>query len=683
MRAKQKRQKGLSLKIELLLKKTKYGLTASEIASKIDSNRGTVNSILYAKTPSIFQKIEGNSPSKWRLSGLIRPVEEKQELLRNEVLETIEIKESEVETNKEVGPPCSFCGQLSIGLFCSTRCRNQATNQWRLSKILPQDFRETEQVISFVLLNPTCPFDQYQTESIRKKCKLHNSHTLNFLDLWIEHEQNLVESVRCLKQAAADFEIRLQVDDGTEAGIEIAIADLSKSCRAHIRLAFKNRGLLLENTALVSVSQIENLDSLSASVKTEVNSVVERKKDLFSELAEKKIDEFTLRFLGISSELFQWINLKRPIRADLLELLSSNRPKITSSELRDEFVDLLIALESHPFLPTQKILENLEIWTLSQFFENSCVCSRLIETLKETDGKKLGSNKKQGLKLLDRLLRRFQILDGVLEGHTLEQIGEQIGVTRERIRQLLIPVFAHAGVDDLKSLRLKPQEHRQLVAVQKAREESDFETHVTQYVREHPGISVAELNVIFPGNDVKVLSVAKRHRALVLSIFPIQKSSKSEIRADIIQSLRDASLLAFPLTGISYDELLEQGLIKGVSRQRIMQVFRSWIAACENAEVEPGSVLQGVTYIRTYSYKDMLKVVAQFLIDDDSRGYTGGMQSYGVWRASQELGDSLPSPGTIRNQIDASWKRIKELALVELRTTWTSRNGVGSERHDE
>ena len=79
----------------------------------------------------------------------------------------------------------------------------------------------------------------------------------------------------------------------------------------------------------------------------------------------------------------------------------------------------------------------------------------------------------------------------------------------------------------------------------------------------------------------------------------------------------------------------------------------------------------------------MLRVVGQFLIDDDLRGYAGGVHRYGGWRASQEFGDSIPSDGTIRNQVNQSWKRVKDLALVELRSSWVKTNSVDLENLDE
>ena len=156
-----------------------------------------------------------------------------------------------------------------------------------------------------------------------------------------------------------------------------------------------------------------------------------------------------------------------------------------------------------------------------------------------------------------------------------------------------------------------------------------------------------------------------------------------QVRDDIIRSLKDASLLAFPVTGNSYDELLENGVIQGVTRGRIMQVFGSWTAACEYAEVEPGAPLKNVTYVRSYSKGEMLRVVGQFLIDDDMRGWTGGVHSYGTWRTMQEFADILPSGGTIRNQVNSSWRRVKELALTELRSSWSGTSISKLEEIDE
>ena len=141
---------------------------------------------------------------------------------------------------------------------------------------------------------------------------------------------------------------------------------------------------------------------------------------------------------------------------------------------------------------------------------------------------------------------------------------------------------------------------------------------------------------------------------------------------DILDSLRAASLLSFPLTANAYDHLVADGFVNGVSSMRIVQVYGSWREACRRADVEPGEALKNVDYVRKYAVKDMIHVVGQFLLDDDKEGRVGGMHSFGPWRERQEFSDSLPSAGTIRNQVDPSWKAVKRLALLELRKSWAS-----------
>ena len=190
------------------------------------------------------------------------------------------------------------------------------------------------------------------------------------------------------------------------------------------------------------------------------------------------------------------------------------------------------------------------------------------------------------------------------------------------------------------------------------------------FIRAHPGICYRELIEMFPKRDNEIQEAVRRHPALILDQFPIAEEPEFEEREDILESLRSASLLKYPLSGVAYDQLLAEGFVKGVSRIRVLQVYGSWTAACERAGVESGEALKNVEYVRRYSQYEMLGVVGSFLLDDDLEGGSGASHKYEPWKAKHELADSLPSSGTIRNYISASWIRVRQLALAELRKSW-------------
>ena len=667
-------RESLAQSILALMLTSPVHLTATELAVKLGTDRKNVNSVLYDAKFSFFQKSSSDLPPHWTLK--TSPIEKrhrpKTATLGNESDQNADSKNFESFRENRV---CSLCGDTATELFCSDLCRKRSIDCWFKSQFQLVYFSNSTEFLKFHFRNLTREFEQTFIEVLGEVCNHSTSISSTMLDMFQTHAKNNNQIIECLTNAYNNWEIDEPLFRGPS--LEVSIANISSKYRSQVQNGLKNLGLSSSTSECVSRNQFNKIPRLSTGARKYTETLFMRREVLLNDYDEQFVDDLSFRFLGISDELIGWIGVRGSVRSEDLERYCWDMNKSLPLQLQQEFYDLLVAIKVQSFLPTYRLIQNMELGIPEVLIEElSPIRSRLIQVLERN---RTGETKRE----FDRLIRMLQVLEGVATGKSLDVLGSEMNLSRERVRQMILPIFSQVGVDGLLGLRLKAQRKRQDVDIQKVQQVSEIRSDLTMFIRAHPGVSVAELGEVFLDNDEEVLSAAKRHGALVLRIFPIPEDKELKIRSDIIQSLKDASLLAFPLTGISYDELLEQGLIIGVSRGRILQVFGTWIAACENAEVEPGTALKGVTYVRTYSYKEMLRVVGQFLIDDDLRGFKGGVHSYGDWRTSQELADILPSQGTIRNQVDTSWKRVKELAMVELRSTWTRMNGVGSEKHDE
>ncbi len=659
--------------LAIMLTSSKY-LTATELAAQLGTGTKNVNSVLYDAKYTYFQKVSNELPPQWTLSG--EPIEKFNKSTTNQVEN--EISQTDVLIHLESAADsrvCSLCSGVSEDLFCSVICRKRSIDSWFKFQFRSVYFSNSTEFLKFCFQNLTREFELSFCEVLSEVCNHSKTISSTMLDMFESHAPDIAQMIECLTDAYNNCDIYepRNKKHRPRKSLEISVASISTRYRPQVQKELENVGLPSSSSENLSRSQFNELSKLSASAKKHIENLFARREVLLDDYEERFIDEFTLKYLGISDELVSWIGLRGFVRSVDFERYYLDMNKALPSELHREFYDFLVAIQVHSFLPTWRIVQNMELGIPEVLIEEfSSIRSRLIKVLEMNRTRESKSD-------FDRLIRMLEVLDGVLAGKSLDVLGSEMGISRERVRQIILPIFSQVGVDGLIGLRMKVKRKRQDLDTQKIRMVSELQTEITMFIRQHPGISTTEIGEVFPNNEEEVLDAIKRHGALVLSSFPIQEDQEVKTRSDMIQSLRDASLLAFPLTGASYDELLEQGLISGVTRQRIMQVFGTWVAACESAEVEPGSQIKGVTYVRTYSYKEMLRVVGQFLIDDDLRGYTGGVHSYGGWRAMQELADNLPSDGTIRNQVDASWKRVKELALVELRSSWTSLN---SEKHD-
>ncbi len=642
----------IETQIQEILSSSTRGLAAAELATILRCEKKTINSILYRGEGTKYRKSLDREAPIWRLQP--------------------EIENSEIQIDA-VGRPengtypprlCGSCGAASEAYFCSRGCRNKAIDLEIREILRVPEFEEFHDLLEFLhqdLTAPVLPSLCRQRFSIRDVTMTTNG---SFLDVWERCDRDVERTVSVFQ---AEFETHLMerftnsrfVDD-----LLIAIPNLSSRYRGEVIDALRAVGIEARRTSLIGHSHLLGLENISPGAQKNIHSVVLQNRHLVDEVSRRRIDQLTLDYVGASRELSECLNLVSPLSISSLEQTRGKRVSQLCDRLSSEFEELLLFLRAQNFLPTLEIVESLEVGMPTDLIDaNKASRLRLIAAIDKV-------SHRQQTPSLKRVRLILSLLESLLQGATLEDLGKNLGVTRERARQLLEPIVSQCGAGNLRRLRELGQARKRRMEERRAEKISLRAGEIRDFISQHPGVLVDELILLFPDEQTQVRSMALRHRALILDSLEVEADTESLGREDILDSLRAASLLCFPVTGIAYDQLLADGFIQGVSRVRVMQVFGSWSHACARAGVESGESLKKVEYVRKYSLSELLRVVGQFLIDEDREGRAGGAHSYDLWRERQEFAESLPSSGTLRNQVHNSWREVRRMALIELRGTW-------------
>jgi hypothetical protein len=249
----------------------------------------------------------------------------------------------------------------------------------------------------------------------------------------------------------------------------------------------------------------------------------------------------------------------------------------------------------------------------------------------------------------------------VLKGETLEDIGKDFGVTRERIRQRA----ARIGVT-ARSVRKRKSLVRE-------KETKHFTPIVENYVLSHPGCYYWEISS-HAGcllDDAEALSAGVHW--LVIDAANNEEQADDSLQSDLdtrrrsIAALQIAGTFCFPLSSKGYTSLLRDNFTKGPSAARIIQVFGTWRTACEAAGVESGHTGTQPGHASVFSTDDSLRSVSLFLLD---REYQGASYQYDEWRLQQPNSDDLPCFGTIRKKLGQSWVLLRRRVLLHMRSQW-------------
>jgi hypothetical protein len=251
------------------------------------------------------------------------------------------------------------------------------------------------------------------------------------------------------------------------------------------------------------------------------------------------------------------------------------------------------------------------------------------------------------------------------EGMTLNEIGDEFGLTRERARQVL------------KKFGVSTREIKKQLQVHGSINQERLTQAINSWVTTHPGCRLSEVSTALLISESDVLSLCPQDtQGLLLGVRKKRDAEKYRTysRSQILDALKHAFDLrnpsmsmysvseTLPLTGPFYEKLRSEGVVHGPSQPRILQVFGTWKAACEEAGVPCVEAVRDFYELR-WTNDELIGQLAEFISSSKSRSAA----SFDAWC---RLDSSRASFGTVRNQI-GEWSESYELALLLLRQQWT------------
>ncbi len=264
--------------------------------------------------------------------------------------------------------------------------------------------------------------------------------------------------------------------------------------------------------------------------------------------------------------------------------------------------------------------------------------------------------------------RNLDSLSSRLAGMTLEQIGKEQGVTRERIRQILERLlsrveehkdYAGFNIKDMYESRLMASRGAPQILDQKKR--AELEKSAIQIIENNPGIRLSHLSSTL-GADEKLLSlVLQRHTKKFIYLEERDNANASTFSDDdLLEALRLAEAFESPTNRNLYDDLVRKRIIKAPGSQTIMKRFGTWNRACDLANVSHNESARE-NYERLWTEEEVLDYLIDFL---KNRNYGAGIESYDHWRV--ETFTNAPSGVHIRNTF-ITWINAKNMALKKMR----------------
>lgn len=260
---------------------------------------------------------------------------------------------------------------------------------------------------------------------------------------------------------------------------------------------------------------------------------------------------------------------------------------------------------------------------------------------------------------LEREVRAFEMRS---DGMTLEQVGKQLGVTRERARQLVKKVTPYVGSEWVKQSVEGPRRHLLSERENEVARRHALSEAARVLVLERPGIALFDLakhlgldeqeaRRAVPDYLTKfVLGHAHRH-----GMAPVPRHSKEQLLA----AVRHAGTFYFPLSAPQYDDLVALGEIDAPGSQTVAKRFGTWKAACLAAGVEPFSIGRSL-YETKWSWDEVVNFIVEYLMSPET---TGTFADYEQWRSRQV--NAAPSGALVRKTLN-SWGDAVGIALLKI-----------------
>ena len=141
----------------------------------------------------------------------------------------------------------------------------------------------------------------------------------------------------------------------------------------------------------------------------------------------------------------------------------------------------------------------------------------------------------------------------------------------------------------------------------KAERRSEMTQQIARYLQDKPGVTLEELASALNAPLTEVTAAARPVDWLILGSDELVQPAV-RVESEAIVASRDraraallaSSLMTKPLRHQNYTALLREGRVKGPSVARIVQLFGSWTAACNEVGVTSGEPLR-TNYERTWT----------------------------------------------------------------------------------
>lgn len=241
--------------------------------------------------------------------------------------------------------------------------------------------------------------------------------------------------------------------------------------------------------------------------------------------------------------------------------------------------------------------------------------------------------------------RDSEILQQRESGKTLDEIGTEFGITRERVRQIVKASGGPTPSELKRKKELRRIQEEKALTRQIRSHLDQFGPHTAKEVAEALNLTENRIRAHWPSD--------RRHLRLQ---YQTSDSRKHWTNGQIILAIQEAATFEFPLTGTTYSELIHLGEVSGPSLALIHKRFNGWIKACNEAGVESKSAPRG-TYQSKWTDDDLLSFTREYLLDSSHPGTADG---YIQWRKKERV--EAPSLPTLRNRL-GTWNAIKRRAL--------------------
>ena len=264
--------------------------------------------------------------------------------------------------------------------------------------------------------------------------------------------------------------------------------------------------------------------------------------------------------------------------------------------------------------------------------------------------------------------RKIRVLELRMSGLTLDEIGKQFGLSRERIRQILKKTYklvegnsALEGKTFSDFFANKTHEARGEERRIKKEKMGVIDSSARVFLNSRPGATHLELCRELGVSEEDLQISLQPQTAKFIWTDPQEKTNKSPFSDEaILEALKQAEAFESPISAPIYRDLVERGLVHGPGPQTVAQRFGTWKRACELADVTYNEAIRS-SYDKQWTEIEMLKHVVDFLLN---KSFGKAFQNYDEWRI--ETMTSAPSGAHVRKKFE-TWIDVRNKALIYMR----------------